>query len=296
MSKYNNIKSIPIESLTNEELKEAIKEWAEGDESMERLLWACFNNEIKTSGCHAGSRPYLGIEYENNNKDKIIQVIDTVMDEKEAQVLFEPDGGNPYSGPSWYKPDITIGSRTKYQDVADPFFDKVSNTLNSNETNNNYSSLLNLFEFLINKYSGITLRLNHTENDEYVFSIEKSKNEKNINTFNSINELFSNAGLLLIERDTPYNYWTLKSNKKEEFISKLEQISNNIINNYSLEPPKSIEDTEDFKIKAHIKREEYIKDGKEDMFEIWLMEERRKLEEKMKKAYNEKQKESNNKK
>lgn len=295
MSKYNNMKSIPIESLSDEELKEAIKEWAEGDEAMERLLWSCFNNGIKTSGCHAGSRPYLGIEYEKESKEKIIQVIKTVMDEKESQVLLEPDGGNPFSGPSWYKPDITIGSRTKYQDIADPFFDKVSDTINSNDSNNNYTSIVNLFDFLINKYSGITIRLNHTENDEYLFSIEKSKNEKNTNIFNYLNELFSNAGLLLIEKDTPYNYWTLKSNNKEEFISKLEQISNHITNNYSLEPPKSIEETEDFKIKAHIKREEYIKAGKEAMFEIWLMGERRKLEEKMEKAYNEKQKESNNK-
>lgn len=63
MSKYNNIKSIPIDSLSKEELKTAIHEWAEGDDAMERLLWAFYNKGIKTNGCHAGTRPYIGIDY-----------------------------------------------------------------------------------------------------------------------------------------------------------------------------------------------------------------------------------------
>ena len=47
MSKYNHIESIPIDSIPQEELAQAIKEWAEGDEAMEKLLWACYNNGIK---------------------------------------------------------------------------------------------------------------------------------------------------------------------------------------------------------------------------------------------------------
>ncbi len=34
MSKYNHSSSIPIDSLSSEELKEAMKEWAEGSSAM----------------------------------------------------------------------------------------------------------------------------------------------------------------------------------------------------------------------------------------------------------------------
>lgn len=64
MSKYNNIKSIPIDSIPKEEIKIAIKEWAEGDESMEKLLLTCYDKGIKTSGCHAGAGSYIAFSYQ----------------------------------------------------------------------------------------------------------------------------------------------------------------------------------------------------------------------------------------
>lgn len=42
MSKYNHIKSISIESIPPKKIKRAIKEWAEGNESLEKLLHTCY--------------------------------------------------------------------------------------------------------------------------------------------------------------------------------------------------------------------------------------------------------------
>jgi len=63
MSNYNNIKSISIDSLPKDEIKIVIKELTEGDESMEKLLWVCYDKEIKTDGYHAGTGTYIGFSY-----------------------------------------------------------------------------------------------------------------------------------------------------------------------------------------------------------------------------------------
>ena len=70
MSKYNNMTSIPIDSIPKEEIAVAIKEWAEGDESLEKLLWCCYEKGIKTDGCHAGSHPYIAFCY-SDDLDKL---------------------------------------------------------------------------------------------------------------------------------------------------------------------------------------------------------------------------------
>ena len=290
MSKYNNIKSIPIENISKGDLNQAIKEWAEGDEALERLLWSCYNNGIRTTGCHSGKRPYLGIEYEEKNKDIISVIIDSTLDEKQSQVLITPDGGNPFSGPTWYRPDIAIGLRGDNKNEARQFFNKISNSINSKEINKNYSSVIDLLDFLINKYSDLTIRLIHSQNEEYIFLIEKRINEEDIDTFNKLNKIFSQAGLLLIEDEKSSKCWTVKTNSKIDFINKLRIIANNIINNYTIEPPKTIDEAKSFLIKAHIKRKEYIESGKEGLFEIWISEERKKLEEQFKNAYLESQK------
>lgn len=291
MSKYNNIKSIPIESLSPEELAQAIKEWAEDDETMEKLLWTCYKNGVKTSGCHAGKRPYLGIQYEEKSKEKIIQLIGTVLSVKGSQAVFFPDGGNPFSGPNWYKPNIALGFDVEYKEEADQLFDMMSNGLQTNEENNtNYSNIIKLFNFLIGKYSGITLRMIHNQNDEYTFKIERSIHDDEIEIFKELNNLLSSSGLTLIEDETPFKRWIIKSNDEKELVSNLITILNNIISNYSLKKPESMEESSRLNIKAHIKRDECIKQGKMNEFDLWLMEEERKRDEELAKTYAEKQK------
>lgn len=291
MSKYNHIKSIPIEKLSKEEIKEAIKEWAEGDKSMEELLWACYNNNIKTSGCHAGSHPYLGIEYEKEKKDKIAQLLDVVLSTNNTRILLSPDGGNPFSRETWYKPDISLGSDTERKEAADQLLNKMSEKIRNPENQNtNYSQIINLFDFLIDKYSGIKIHLLHTHKDEYIFIIRKMIPEEEIGTYEELNQLFTSVGLLSINNDTSHKEWTFKSSEQKDFIERLNKISEVIINKYSLKKPESIEETSSFIIQAHIKRDEYIREGKEKEFELWLMEEERKLDEEMEKRYRESKK------
>ena len=71
MSKYNSGASIPISSLSDEELKIAIHEWAEGNDSLESLLWKCYKNGIETQGCHSGLNSYLQIGLKSP-KDKLV--------------------------------------------------------------------------------------------------------------------------------------------------------------------------------------------------------------------------------
>ena len=128
MSKYNNMKSIPIDSIPEEEMAQAIKEWAEGDESMERLLWTCYKKGIKTSGCHAGGSPYIDFT-DQENINKISGLMDVTQKIEGSQILIKVDGGNPFSGAEWHLPNILLHLQTSYKDEADAFFDKLTNSL-----------------------------------------------------------------------------------------------------------------------------------------------------------------------
>ena len=278
MSKYNNAKSIAIEELSEQELSQAIREWAEGDDAMERLLWSCYRNGVKTSGCHVGCNSYIGIEYEEKNNKKVVQLIGAVLNAKGSNVLLSPDGGNPFSGSSWYKPDIVMGFESDNKDEVDQLFDMMSDTLNISKTQYvDYSSIVRLFEFLIGKYSGLSLRISHTQNNEFVFMIGKSIHEEEIRSFDELNDLLTAAGLKYDDNDTPHKDWIYKSKQQKKFIENLNSISDRICNNYSLKKPKSIEDTRSFNIKAHIKRDECIRNGNLKEFDLWLKKERKKI-------------------
>lgn len=56
------------------------------------------------------------------------------------------DGGNPFSGPEWYLPTIGIGIDTEYQDEADIYFNKLTDSLKTNSRKKNYY-LFQLLEF-----------------------------------------------------------------------------------------------------------------------------------------------------
>lgn len=52
MSKFNNQSSLDIDSIKEEELDQAFKEWAEGNEHLEKFLRNCYGKGVKTSGSH----------------------------------------------------------------------------------------------------------------------------------------------------------------------------------------------------------------------------------------------------
>ena len=254
MSKYNHIKSIPIDSIPKEEIMQAIKEWAEGDDAMETLLLSCYNKGIKTAGCHAGARPYISFVYQDN-LERLIPIFEATQKEKGSQIIIMTDGGNPFSGPEWYLPTIGVGLDTEYKEEADIYFDKLTDSLEKENSNKDHY-LLRLLEFLVDKESALTMRFRHTMDDKFSFFFESSGISEE--RYNYYKEIFSKAGLIVEEKTEnlppDYHGWMIESDNLDDILSKLDYAADYIISNYSLDIPKSEDEILNFKSRALFKR------------------------------------------
>ena len=262
MSKYNHIHSIPIESIPKEEIAIAINEWAEGDEAMERLLWACYENGVKTDGCHTGMCPYLGLKYTGSN-DKVIKLLAACINLEESQILISPDGGNPISGEDWYITNIGIGFETESIEKSGKNLDTLSSALNNDTSLKEkelVSLLLKLSDFLVDKESALKLRFNYSEN-KYSFSIECTPVNEEVSIY--FDKLFKEASFFEAEnpvKESKRRFWKIESDNLDDMINKLRESINYIINNYSLEPPTREEDITDLHQLARFKRKEFGND------------------------------------
>jgi hypothetical protein len=274
VSKYNHIKSIPIENIPKDEIRIAIKEWAEGDESMEQFLLACYENGIETNGCHAGARPYVGFNYKKDTTN-LSGILDETIKENESQIRFCVDGGNPFSGPDWYKSSITIGIDTEYKDEANKYFDKLTTIIKTNQYNEDWNLLFNLIDFFLEKESGLSFRIIHKQNNEYIFSIESSPicEER----YKYYNDLFTSLGMNeskeKILQESKRRIWEINSNNLNEIQEKIKVISKEIIYKYNLKPEEKEENMISFITLARYKR----KILSEEEFEKWLQQERKKI-------------------
>lgn len=262
MSKYNHIHSIPIESIPKEEIAIAINEWAEGDEAMERLLWACYENGVKTDGCHTGMCPYLGLKYTGSN-DKVIKLLAACINLEESQIFISPDGGNPISGEDWYITNIGIGFETESIEKSGKNLDTLSSALNNDTSLKEaelISLLLKLSDFLVDKESALKLRFNYSEN-KYSFSIECTPVNEEVSIY--FDKLFKEANFFEAEnpvKESKRRFWKIESDNLDDMINKLRESINYIINNYSLEPPTREEDITDLHQLARFKRKEFGND------------------------------------
>ena len=262
MSKYNHIHSIPIESIPKEEIAIAIKDWAEGDKAMERLLWACYENGVKTDGCHTGMCPYLGLKYTGSN-DKVIKLLAACINLEESQILISPDGGNPISGEDWYITNIGIWFETESIEKSCKNLDTLSSALNNDTSLKEkelVSLLLKLSDFLVDKESALKLRFNYSEN-KYSFSIECTPVNEEVSIY--FDKLFKEANFFEAEnpvKESKRRFWKIESDNLDDMINKLHESINYIINNYSLEPPTREEDITDVHQLARFKRKEFGND------------------------------------
>lgn len=236
MSRYNHIKSIPVDSIPKRKIKRAIHEWAEGDKSLERLLTVCYEKEIKTSGCHAGAGPFIDFKDHENIK-KIEVLFETVQKFENSQIAIMVDGGNPYSGPEWFIPTLGFGCFTKYKDEADIFFDTLTEEIEKEKEYNNHP-IMDLFRFFKNKETDIFLRFRHTKEDKYIFTIELPKTtDERLNYFKNI---FKKAGLIEIPFDIekcPHHEWKLENDNLDNINNKIKEVYEYIKNNYNLDIP-----------------------------------------------------------
>ena len=244
----------------------------------------------KTNGCHAGAYPYIGFEYDETTEKKLANVIKEALSEKGSQLLLKPDGGNPLSGPDWYKPNIGIQFDAKYKEEADQIFERLKNKIEEKqEPNEDLKQLMKLNSFLVGKYSNVYIRLQHNQKDEYVFSIEKAIYEDD-RTYPKLNALLTGAGLELFKEDEIHKDWMIRDEDFAKIAKQINESSNYIINNYDIEKPKSIEEEHSLIIKAHIKRDECMQKGNMAEFELWLMQESEKMDREIEKSNQEEKK------
>lgn len=255
--KYNNLSSIDVYSLSPEELKIAIHEWAEGDETMEELLWKCYNSGVETKQSHAGARPYIEISADRSI-DKVKNLISSVCNVDGFSTRIAPDGGNPFSGDVFYKPGLGLFFlRTENQEDADNIFRKMTQSLDMQyEPNKMIDSYINLYNAFKGKESNLDFRITFRDG-KYQFST-CINGRYNLEQFN---ELFSKIGL------TPGKFgvmdvWLFESDNIEDFGNKMEYFTNTLINNYSFELPDKLDERMSFNEKfLYIRRRFVERDG-----------------------------------
>lgn len=253
MSKYNNIKSIPVDSIPKRKIKKAIHEWAEGNDFLEQLLTICYEKDIKTSGCHAGPGPYIDFKY-HENINKIESIFETVQKTKDSQILIAVDGGNPYSGPEWYIPTIGFSIFTEDQKEIDTFFKSLIEEVKKEKEYVSHP-LMDILRFFIDKETGLLLRFRHTSEDKYCFQIElKKTSEERLKYFK---DFFNKTSLkekpFDIEK-SPYHEWVIENDNLEYINNKLKELYNYIFNNYSLDSPKSEDEIYNFQALVRFRR------------------------------------------
>lgn len=238
MSKYNNMKSIVISNLSDSERNKAIKQWAEGNKALEILLQTCYSEAIETTECHAGIGAYIAFR-KNNSDANILKLFNRIQYIKNTEIFISPDGGNPFGGDEWYKPGIAIGCRAKEKnEISDCFYSLNEALLSSKEVfeNEGFNHLLSFHDFFAGKNSCLNFRVQHTQEDKYVFSIELFRREK---AFEYCNDLFQKAGLQQkkMSKNLPVKEWAKTSETIEEFNKNMKVAKECILENYSLQAP-----------------------------------------------------------
>lgn len=231
MKKYNNIKSIDINSLKKSELEIAIKEWAEGSTAMEKLLWSCYNNNIETAGCHVGKKTYLDL-YQNNSKKAIIKMLDAAQKIRGSQVLVNPGGDNSRSGDNWEKAYITIIFSTPSRKDSDECLNSLNNSLlkdvQKDISEHFFSQILVLHDYFEGRNNGLLFRFSHTEKDYYNFSIDLFTKSKKYEYYM---ELFARLGFIFDKENSldSVKKWMIKEQKLENIVIKTRNIIEKII-------------------------------------------------------------------
>ena len=273
MSKYNRILSIPISDIPKSEIKTAIKEWSEGNKEMENLLTTFYDNKIETCGCHVGPSSYIDFRVGNNQK-KIVHFLNYSNNYDNWLIMVSPDGGNPFSGPDFYKPSICIGFDTSTEEELSSILEKINNSFNDPskiENNNLFNAIVKFHDFFAYKESNIKFRFKK-ENGIYIFSVEARK--KNTPNFRKLKKLLNKCGL---PHAKTHGYeWFFASDSFEVFENEVNKILDLFVNNWMFEIFDSINDKMDIITMARIKRridspeefKEWLDIKKKDIFNV----------------------------
>lgn len=276
MSKYNTGASIPIGSLSKEELDQAMKEWSHYDLHMERLLRKCMEKGIVTDGCHPEVDPYIDFILGKNIEEEK-KLVNSIINIKNTQLHIMPDGGNPFAGPDWDKAIVGIGAYIDNKKDVDDYLDTLTASLDIESPSNSFCfHLLDLAEFLRNKESRLMIRGCHDENDEYSFVIETTALTDNMCKY--YKDFLSKSGLTEFEEIPNHRLrFGIKSPDKEFINEKAEELTNYIKSNLNI-PDFTNEEELSFNMRARRKRREFG-ESLEGMkkFKEWLEEEHERI-------------------
>ena len=255
-SKWNSGASVPIHSLTSEELKDAIHEWSEGSEELERLLWTCYRRGLETGGCHIGKyNNYLEFYISPESSEYLKRTL-SVAESYGFAETFMMFGGNPLSGPNWYRTSISVDCLIP--ENVGGFYERINDALegeNSKVSARCFALMLEIAEFFEDKLADLNFRMKVRNHSEYEFFIEKYKGRHN---WDYLDELFSSFGMLQKKaEDAPFVFWYLMSFSEEDFYNTLVIILNGIREKWSLEAPSEIVDPRDFNFNALLMQKKF---------------------------------------
>ena len=240
---WNSGKSIPVYSLTPEELKEAIHEWAEGCEELEKLLWTCYRKGIETAGSHVGKHNnYLDFYVNSNSVNQLKRVL-SVAESYGFAETFMMFGGNPFSGPDWYRTHVDISCLIP-ENVRE-FYTCTTQVLeneNQEVSTRCFALMLEFAEFFEDKLAALTFRMKVRNHCEYEFFIEKHCGQRDWAT---LDELFSSVGMIQKKRDdVPFVSWYIRSSSEEDFYLTILALLESIRNKWNLKTPTEIVDND----------------------------------------------------
>ena len=255
-TKWNSGVSVPVHALTHDELKEAIHEWAEGSEKLERLLWTCYEKGLETGGCHIGPYSnYLEFYVNTNSAEQLKKVLATAESYgfTEAFMMF---GGNPLSGPNWYRTSLAVDCLIP--ENVDEFYARINRDLVAAESTSSarcFALMLEFADFFEDKLADIKFRMKVRNHSLYEFFIEKYKGSHN---WEYLDELFGSFGMLQKKaKDAPFVWWYFKGESEEDFYDTVKNILEGIRNKWTLSVPNEIVDPKDFNFNALLMQKKF---------------------------------------
>ena len=170
MSKYNNMKTILINEISEEERMQAYHEWAEGSKELERLL-AEFNGQrgILTMGSDLHQSIYLDFHPDNRRED-MIKIFAEVLKMKRSSVSVCGGPANPYSGESWDLDSYTICFFEPYKQLSEDNYRRIRESVGKGTQHSKEeavaSRVVDIMEAIRGKYSEFSLAVKH-KNGKY---------------------------------------------------------------------------------------------------------------------------------
>ncbi len=200
-SKWNNVKSIRIETIDESELHEAIHEWAEGCIELEKFLWLCYQNNVVTTGCHADEHYgdfYVSFDVEASNRTMLEKLIFFAYQLENLHVYIK-FVGNPNSGDGWNRPSLLISSA--FPCNAAKYLLRLSKVFEPDfkyDTDNPCLKILELYDLFNRRWLCLPIRLKVYRQDESTLFIENGMFKS---TNNIIQKVMLGAGFR--ENDDP---------------------------------------------------------------------------------------------